>query len=153
MREPRHLAQLFVLALAIAHAVDDEAAVVVELAAEAGIDDLLQRVERFALALEEDFPARAVDLDADRVGRVDHLHVERRQLHRRQHVPDERSGLVQDAVHGFRSFAWSVLPPPTGLAVFIWRSAGGRTLRTIAGPMIRLVTVCWKMPHMLLMVQ
>ena len=46
----RHLLQLVVLAAAEAHAVDDEAAVVVELAAEGGVDDLLQRVERFAFA-------------------------------------------------------------------------------------------------------
>jgi hypothetical protein len=52
-REARHLLQLVVLAAAIAHAVDDEAAVVVQLAAEAGVDDLLERVEGLALALQQ----------------------------------------------------------------------------------------------------
>ena len=72
------------LRLAVVHAVDDERAVVVELAAEGGVDDLLQRVERFGAPAEQRLAAFAGNFDADAVAQSSTIGTVERQAHRRR---------------------------------------------------------------------
>jgi len=90
--EARHLTQFGVFSAAVAHAVNDEAAVVVQVASEAGVHDLLQRVERLCLAFQQHLGTIAGNLDPDRVRRVDDLDGEV-EPHGRKHVPDEVTDL------------------------------------------------------------
>ena len=63
--EERHLAQLGVLVLAEAERVDDVVPIAARVAAKRGVDDDLQRVERLALAAEQDVGALAREIEAD----------------------------------------------------------------------------------------
>ena len=69
-QELRHLPQLGVLALAEAERVDDVVPVAARVAAERGVDDHLQRVERLALAAEQRVGAVAGEVQPDVVGRL-----------------------------------------------------------------------------------
>ena len=69
-QELRHLPQLGVLVLAEAERVDDVVAIAAGVAAERGVDDDLQRVERFALAAEQRVGAVAGEIQPDVVRRL-----------------------------------------------------------------------------------
>ena len=146
--EPRHLLQLGVLGLAVIEAIDGQRAIAVELAAERGVDDVLERVEGFGSAAEQHFALVAGEIDAHAVGRIADRHVHR-QPHRFERPLDEVLHSIMQ-FHHLRSFAASLLPPP---AFFTRRSAGGRTTRWGAGPIMRLVMTCWPIAHRLLTVQ
>ena len=69
-QELRHLPQLGVLALAEAERVDDVVPIAARVAAERGVDDDLQRVERLALAPEQRVGAVAGQVQPDVVRRL-----------------------------------------------------------------------------------
>ena len=103
---------------------NEDGTVHVELAAECGVDDVLQRVESFGAPAEEHFAFLAGKIDAHAVWRIADRYSQRHS-HRFERPLDE----VLDSImqfHHLRSFAASLLPPP---AFFRRRSAGGRTTR------------------------
>ena len=65
--EQRHLPQLFVLALAISHAIHHEPAALGGFVAIHRGHDVLQRGERFALAADQHVAVLAIEVDADAV--------------------------------------------------------------------------------------
>src|SRR5687767_1866120 len=75
--ETRHLAQFRILALPVIEAVHDERTVVVQVSPKRGVDDLLQRVQRFAPTTEQVLTAFAGQFDPDAVRLVNHRHFER----------------------------------------------------------------------------
>ena len=68
--EARHLPQLRVLVPAKAVAVDDDPVVVAELLPERGGHDVLQRLQPFAAAADEDAAVLSFEIDARAVGRL-----------------------------------------------------------------------------------
>src|SRR5436190_13973242 len=126
----RGFPKLDVLAFAILEGVDEDAFLIVERTAERHVDDVLQRLERFATMTNEQLGVFTREVQTGDVRRI--LESDGGCYAERAREPlekfDNRAGRIvrrhkRHGCYGSRAAASSVFPPP---ARFTRRSAGGR---------------------------
>ncbi len=144
-QELRHLSQFRILALAETQRVDHVVPVAARVAAERGVHDHLERVERLAFAAQQRVSALTGEVHPDVVRGL--LDIDRkREPHGAEHLLDERPDLsIEIAAH---ERPYDFPPPPLPGALTL--AAAGRTGGAAGAPMMRLVRSCWPIASRLL---